>query len=452
MKRFRTCSLNQPLLLPPSLQEWLPEDHLARFIAGVVEELDLSGILSQYLRKDGRGKAAYHPAMMVRLLLYGYAVGVRSSRKIEKATYENIAFRYLAADEHPDHDVLADFRKTHLEELSKLFLTTLQLCQKAGLVKLGQIAIDGTKVAANASQSESKTYERLSKKEKVLAAEVERLLKEAAAVDEQEDGKLGKGKRGDELPAELATTEQRLAKIRAAKEELEREAKQKAEQAAREKAEQNGKARDEAQRKRWQRAKSGVPAKTQGNLTDPESRLMVEGVNKTYVRAYNAQVAAAGVPQIIVAQTVTQEANDRQQLIPMLQQVEQNVGGTPELTTADAGYWNEHDIAGLQAAGRDVLVPPDGGKMNGEDELPSNAPKGPVAKQMRERLAQEEQQKRYRKRSGMVEPVFGLIKEILGYRRFLLRGLKKVRGEWSLICASFNLRKLYLYGSPHLSR
>jgi transposase len=434
------------------LQEWLPEDHLARFIAGVVEELDLSGILSQYLRKDGRGKAAYHPAMMVRLLLYGYAVGVRSSRKIEKATYENIAFRYLAADEHPDHDVLADFRKTHLEELSKLFLTTLQLCQKAGLVKLGQIAIDGTKVAANASQSESKTYERLSKKEKVLAAEVERLLKEAAAVDEQEDGKLGKGKRGDELPAELATTEQRLAKIRAAKEELEREAKQKAEQAAREKAEQNGKARDEAQRKRWQRAKSGVPAKTQGNLTDPESRLMVEGVNKTYVRAYNAQVAAAGVPQIIVAQTVTQEANDRQQLIPMLQQVEQNVGGTPELTTADAGYWNEHDIAGLQAAGRDVLVPPDGGKMNGEDELPSNAPKGPVAKQMRERLAQEEQQKRYRKRSGMVEPVFGLIKEILGYRRFLLRGLKKVRGEWSLICASFNLRKLYLYGSPHLSR
>jgi transposase len=434
------------------LQEWLPEDHLARFIAGVVEELDLSGILSQYLRKDGRGKAAYHPAMMVRLLLYGYAVGVRSSRKIEKATYENIAFRYLAADEHPDHDVLADFRKTHLEELSKLFLTTLQLCQKAGLVTLGQIAIDGTKVAANASQSESKTYERLSKKEKVLAAEVERLLKEAAAVDEQEDGKLGKGKRGDELPAELATTEQRLAKIRAAKEELEREAKQKAEQAAREKAEQNGKARDEAQRKRWQRAKSGVPAKTQGNLTDPESRLMVEGVNKTYVRAYNAQVAAAGVPQIIVAQTVTQEANDRQQLIPMLQQVEQNVGGTPELTTADAGYWNEHDIAGLQAAGRDVLVPPDGGKMNGEDELPSNAPKGPVAKQMRERLAQEEQQKRYRKRSGMVEPVFGLIKEILGYRRFLLRGLKKVRGEWSLICASFNLRKLYLYGSPHLSR
>jgi transposase len=445
MKRFRTCSLNQTFLLPPSLDEWLPENHLARFIAGVVDELDLSGILSVYLRKDGRGQAAYHPAMLVRLLLYGYAVGVRSSRKIEKATYENIAFRYLAADQHPDHDVLADFRKTHLEELSKIFVTSLQLCQKAGLVKLGQIAIDGTKVAANASRQESKTYERLSEKEKLLAAEVERLLKEAAAADAQEDGELGKGKRSEELPEALATTERRLAKIRAAKEELEREAKEKAEQAAREQAEQDGKARDEAQRQRWQRAKSGVPeAKTQGNLTDPESRLMLDGMNKTYVQAYNAQVAAAGVPQIIVAQTVTQAANDRQQLTPMMHQVEQNLGSKPELTVADAGYWNGYEIAGLQGAGWDVLVPPDRGKMNGQEELPKNAPQGLVAQQMRERLAKQEEQKRYRQRNAMVEPVFGLIKEILGYRRFLLRGLKKVRGEWSLICASFNLRKLFL--------
>jgi transposase len=451
MKRFRPCSLDQPFLLPPSVDEWVPDNHLARFIAVVVEELDLSAIVSTYLRKDGRGQAAYHPAMLVRLLLYGYAVGVRSSRKIEKATYENIAFRYLAADQHPDHDVLAEFRKTHLEELSKIFVTTLQLCQKAGLVKLGQIAIDGTKVAANASRQESKTYERLSEKEALLDAEVKRLLEEAAAADAQEDRELGKGKRGDELPEALATAERRLEKIRAAKQELEREAKQKAEQAAREQAEQNGKAHDEAQRKRWQRAKPGVPdAKTQGNLTDPESRLMVEGMNKTYVQAYNAQVAAAGVPQIIVAQTVTQAANDRQQLTPMVQQVEQNVG-RPELTVADSGYWSENEVAGLQTAGWDVLVPPDRGKKKGE-ELAKNAPQGPVAQQMRERLAREEEQKRYRKRNGMVEPVFGLIKETLGYRRFLLRGLQKVRGEWSLICASFNLRKLFLYGSPAASR
>jgi len=320
-------------------------------------------------------------------------------------------------------------------------------------VKLGQIAIDGTKVAANASRQESKTYERLSEKEALLDAEVKRLLQEAAAVDAQEDKELGKGKQSDELPEALATAERRLAKIRAAKEELEREAKQKAEQAAREQAEQNGKAHDEAQRKRWQRANPGVPeAKTQGNLTDPESRLMVDGANKTYVQAYNAQVAAAGVPQIIVAQTVTQEANDRKQLTPMVQQVEQNVGSKPELTVADSGYWSEYEVAGLQTAGWNVLVPPDAGKMNGQEELPKNAPQGPVAKQMRERLAQQEEQKRYRKRNGMVEPVFGSIKEILGYRRFLLRGLKKVQGEWSLICASFNLRKLFLYGSQAPSR
>jgi transposase len=434
------------------MDEWLPERHLARFVVGVVDELDLSEIISYHVRKDGRGKAAYHPAMLVRLLLYGYAVGMRSSRKIEKATYENIAFRYLAADQHPDHTVLADFRKTHLEELSKIFVTTLQLCQKAGLVKLGQIAIDGTKVLANASRQESKTYERLSEKEALLDAEVKRLLQEAAAVDAQEDRELGKDKQSDELPEALATAERRLEKIRAAKEELEREAKQKAEQAAREQAEQNGKAHDEAQRKRWQRAKPGVPdAKTQGNLTDPESRLMVDGANKTYVQAYNAQVAAAGVPQIIVAQTVTQAANDRQQLTPMVQQVEQNVG-RPELTVADSGYWSEYEVAGLQTAGWDVLVPPDRGKKKDQDELPKNAPQGPAAQQMRERLAQEEEQKRYRKRSGMVEPVFGLIKEILGYRRFLLRGLKKVQGEWSLICASFNLRKLFLYGSQAASQ
>jgi transposase len=447
MKRFRTCSLDQPFILPPSLQDWLPENHLARWIAQVVDTMDLTAILSQYGRKDGRGKAAWHPTMLVRLLIYGYAVGVRSSRAIEKATYEDVAFRYLAANDHPDHDVIADFRKTHLEALSEYFLKALLLCQKAGLVKLGQIAIDGTKVAANASRQQTRSYERLSEKEKILADEVHRLLNEAAAADAEEDTLWGKGKRGDELPEELATAERQLAKIRAAKQELEREAREKAEQAAREKAEQDGKPKDEAQKKRWQRAKSEVPdGKTKGNLTDPESRLMVDGSNKAFVQGYNAQVAAAGVPQIIVAQAVVQEPNDKQQLAPMLAQVERNLGSAPELTTADAGYWNEGEIGKLQEADRDVLVPPDGGKSGGKEGLPANAPKGPIAQQMRARLERADERKRYRKRSGMVEPVFGLLKEILGYRRFLLRGLKKVRGEWSLICTAFNLRKLFLYG------
>jgi len=420
---------------------------LARFIAEVVTELDLSGILAQYGRKDGRGKAAYHPEMLVRLLIYGYATGVRSSRKIEKATYEAVAFRYLAGDEHPDHDVIAEFRQRHLKEFSKLFLKSLQLCQKAGLVQIGQIGIDGTKVAANASRHESKRYERLSEKEKALADEVERLLKEAAAKDAEEDATWGKGKRGDEMPEGLKTAEQQLAKIRAAKQELEREAKEKAEGTAREKAEQNGTPKNEAQKKRWQRAQSEVPAgKTQKNLTDPDSGLMVDGSTKAIVQGYNAQVAAAGVPQIIVAQDVTQEANDRQQLVPMAQQVEQNLGCRPGLTTADAGYWSGAAIVELQAKHWDVLVPPNKGKRDENGALPANAPKGAVADQMRERLANEAERKRYQRRNAMVEPVFGMIKEVLGYRRFLLRGLQKVRGEWSLICAAFNLRKYFVYG------
>lgn len=447
MKRFRACTLDQPLLMPVSLQEWLPENHLARFIGEVAAGLDLRGILGKYGRKDGRGRAAYHPLMMVRLVLYGYAVGVRSSRKIEAATYTDVAFRYLAADQHPDHDVIAEFRKAHLEELSQLFFTALALCQKMGLVKVGQIAIDGTKVAANASRQQSKTYARLSAKEELLAEQVQKMLQEAAAADEQENALFGKGKRDDELPKELATAERQLAKIRAAKQEMEREAKEKADRAVAEKAKQNGKPDDEAQKKRWQRAKSETPGdETQGNLTDPESRMMLDGSNKAFVQGYNAQVAAAGVPQIIVAHAVTQEANDRQQLSPMVKQAEKNLGCCPGLVTADTGYWNTAEIMSLQADEVDLLVPPDKGANKETGKLPGNAPKGPVAQQMRQRLDKEDERKRYQKRSGMVEPVFGMIKECLGYRRFLMRGLTNARGEWSLICTAFNLRKLFLYG------
>lgn len=451
MKRFRTCSLDQQLLLAPSLQDWLPEDHLARFIAGVVAELDLSGIISQYDRKDGRGKSAYHPEMMVRLLLYGYAVGTRSSRRIEKATYEDVAFRYLSADQHPDHDSIADFRKVHLEELGKLFVQALQLCQKAGLVKLGQIAIDGTKVAANASRHQTRNYQRLQEKEAALLAEVQRLMTEADAVDEQEDELYGKGRRGDELPAGLATTQQQLEKIRAAKQELEQEARERAEQAAREKQEQNGKPKDGAQRMRWSRASKDVPdEKSKGNLTDPESRLMIDGSNKAFMQGYNAQVAAAGVPQIIVAQTVVSEPTDKQQLQPMMELIAATVGEAAELTVADAGYWNESSIVEQLTKGRDLLVPPDRGPDRVTGKLPAHAPQGPAAQHMRQRLQDPEVKKQYHKRTGMVEPVFGMIKETLGYRRFLLRGLQKVQGEWAMICTAFNLIKLFRYGAGTL--
>jgi len=444
-QQFRCCDLDQPFLLPPSLQDWLPQHHLARFVAEVVDQLDLSGILATYGRADGRGKRGYHPAMMVRLLLYGYAVGVRSSRKLEKASYDEVAFRYLAANQHPDHDSLAAFRQQHLEALAGLFLQALRLCEKAGLVKLGQVAIDGSKIMANASRQQSRSYERLSEKEKALAAEVERLLAEAAAADRREDDLFGKGKRGDELPEELSTAEKQLAKLRAAKQELEREAQEKAKQAALEKQAQGNKPRDEAQKKRWQRAKNIPDGEAQGNLTDPESRSMIDGCNKARVQGYNAQIAVTAESQIIVAQTVVAAENDKQQLLPMTEQAQQNLGRKPDEVVADSGYWSEHSIATLAAPENaiSVLVPPDGPKTMQSAELPANAPRGPQAQQMRQRLKDPVERQRYQQRSGTVEPVFAWIKERLGYRRFLLRGLTKVRGEWALICTVINLRRLY---------
>src|ERR1022692_4251685 len=228
-KKFRSCDLNQAYLLPPSLQDWLPEGHLARFVGEVVEALELSAIYAKYEAGDGRGLAAYDPRMMVRVLIYGYCRGVASSRRIERATYEDVAFRYLAADQHPDHDTIATFRQEQLTPLAQLFVQVLQLCQRAGLVKLGHVALDGTKIKANASKHKAMSYERMEKAEKELEKEVQALLAEAARVDAEEDGKYGKGKRGDELPKELARREGRLEKIREAKAALEQEAKEAAE-------------------------------------------------------------------------------------------------------------------------------------------------------------------------------------------------------------------------------
>src|ERR1700681_2403442 len=229
-KQFRSCNLNQAYLLPPSLDDWLPEGHLARFVAEVVETLDLSEIYARYEEGDGRGLAAYDPRMMVRLLIYGYCRGVASSRRIERATHEDVAFRYLAADQHPDHDTMAAFRQEHWASLSRLFVQVLRLCQRAGLVKLGHVGLDGTKIKANASKHKAMSYGRMEEAEKKLQAEVEALLAEAARVDAEEDGKYGKGKRGDELPKEWARRESRIAKIGEAKAALEQEAREEAKQ------------------------------------------------------------------------------------------------------------------------------------------------------------------------------------------------------------------------------
>jgi transposase len=318
------------------LQDWLPEGHLARFVAEVVEALDLVAIYAKYEAGDGRGLSAYDPRMMVRVLIYGYCRGVGSSRRIERATYEDVAFRYLAADQHPDHDTIAAFRQEQLAPLAQLFVQVLQLCQRAGLVKLGHVALDGTKIKANASKHKAMSYERMEKAEKELAAEVQALLAEAARVDAEEDGKYGKGKRGDELPKELARRESRIRKIREAKAGLEQEAREAAEKKQVE-VEAQLKEREKQERERGRKfggrppqapdAEEAKPEpQAQRNFTDPESRMMKDGATKEFVQAYNAQAAVDSHAQVIVAAAVTQEANDKKQLVPMLKEVKAQMG------------------------------------------------------------------------------------------------------------------------------
>jgi transposase len=476
-KRFRSCSLEQPLLLPPSLQDWLPEKHLARFIADVVDQLDLSQILEAYGRRDGRGMAAYHPVMMVRILLYGYCLGVVSSRKIERASYEDVALRYLAADQHPDHDTIADFRQTHLQKLAGLFLQGLQLCAKAGLVKLGHVALDGTKRKANASKHKAMSYDRMEEKEKKLREEVEKLLAQAAQSDAEEDARYGKGQRGDDLPAELARRESRLQKIAAAKAALEQEARERAvaEKAAVEAKLEQRRKQEEEQGKKIGGRPPQVPdpeqakpePKAQKNFTDPDSRIMMDGATKSFQQAYNAQAAVDSQAQIIVAAAITQEGNDKRQLLPMRNQVEENVGRKPEHATADAGYFSEDAVTDPNVEGIELRVAPDRQKhgqfcprtgavlhdapqattatVGAGDESGERAAKS-ATETMRGKLRTAAGHAVYKMRKAVVEPVFGQIKERRGLRGFSLRGREKVAAEWQIICLTHNLLKLFRGG------
>jgi transposase len=457
-KQFRSCDLNQAYLLPPSLQDWLPEGHLARFVAEVVEALDLSAIYVKYEEGDGRGLAAYDPRMMVRVLIYGYCRGVASSRRIERATYEDVAFRYLAADQHPDHDTIAAFRQEHLAPLAQLFVQVLQLCQRAGLVKLGHVALDGTKIQANASKHKAMSYERMGEAEKKLEEEVQALLAEAARVDAEEDGKYGKGKRGDELPKELARRESRLEKIREAKAALEQEAREAAEKKQAE-VEAQLKEREKQESERGRKFGGRPPQapdpeqaqpepKAQRNFTDPDSRIMKDGATKEFVQAYNAQAVVDSHVQVIVVAAVTQEPNDKKQLVPMLKEVKVPRGSPPPQATADTGYFSEQNVTAAELQEIDLFVAPDGQK-HGEKRPSATGPPPPeatVTEQMRHKLRTAEGQAVYKLRKAVVEPVFGQIKEARGFRRFLLRGLGKVQAEWKMICATHNLLKLFRSG------
>src|SRR5271154_4725699 len=373
-KRFRVCSLDQEFLLPPLLQDWLPEDHLARFIADVVNELDLSAIYAEYERKDGRGLSAYHPLMMMRLLLYGYCIGITSSRKIENATYDNVAFRYLSADQHPDHDTLAAFRQEHLEALAGLFVQALRLCQKAGLVKLGNVAIDGTKIKANASTHRSVGYERISEREQHWRSEVERLLNQAQQTDQQEDQRFGVGQPADPLPDDLASAQKRLQRLQQAKTELEQEAEEQLQvvgalplrkRGRPSKAEQTSqpakyrKQREKEKKQRLRARKNAAAPGRQYNFVDPDSRVMKDSGERGFVQAYNAQIAVDSQAQIIVAAELTQHPIDRQQLVPMVKSLLSTAQGTPTTITADAGYWDTTSLLDPAVSGIEMLVAPD---------------------------------------------------------------------------------------------
>jgi Transposase DDE domain/Transposase domain (DUF772) len=408
------------------------------------------------------------------LLLYGYCIGVTSSRKIEQATHDNVAFRYLSADQHPDHDTLAAFRQEHLKTLADLFVQALRLCQKAGLVKLGNVAIDGTKIKANASTRRSVDYQKISQREQHWRDEVAKLLNQAQQTDKEEDQRYGLGLAANPLPEQLANATKRLQRLQQAKAELGQEAQDQlraaldnlplrkrgrpssSEQAGQPAKNRQQREKEKKQRRRAQRNAAG-PSR-QYNFVDPDSRVMKDNGQKAFVQAYNAQIVVDAHAQVIVAAELTQQTTDRQQLLPMVKSLLSTAQGIPATITADAGYWDTSSLLDPSLQGIEVLIPPDSMRQQPGAPLPPNAPRNEEAIRMRETLASEESKARYALRKSTVEPVFGQIKEARGIRRFRLRGLVKVAAEWNLICATHNLLKLFRHRrrmlapnlSPHL--
>jgi transposase len=444
MKTYRPYEPDQLFLMPPSVKDWLPSEHLAHFIVDVVANLDLTAITNVYEREE-RGFPPYHPMMMVKVMLYAYCIGLPSSRRIERGLVEDVALRYLAANNTPDFRTISDFRKRHLEALRGLFGQVLHLCQKAGMVKLGHVALDGTKMKANASKHKAMSYSRMKKTEAQLQAEVDELLRRADEIDEAEDAEYGRDKRGDELPAELAHREGRLKKIREAKAELEREAREEAEA---KKREIEAKQAEKGPGGRKPGEPDPAPKdKAQKNFTDPDSRIMPRpGDRLAFIQAYNCQAAVDGNAQVIVAADVAQQTNDSWQAEPMLKQVKANVGAVPAKASMDAGYFGKDNVTSLEKMGVEAFIPPERRK-HGEVAPPAprgRTPKGLSAKElMRRKLSTIRGRTIYAKRKTIVEPVFGQIKQARGFRQFLLRGIVKVKGEWSLICTTHNLLKLW---------
>jgi transposase len=433
-KTYRPYCPDQMFLLPPSLRDWLPENHLVYFVSDVIDQLDLSTIESIY-EKDDRGQPPYHPRMMTKILVYAYCVGVFSSRKIQKRLVEDVAFRVLAAGNEPDFRTISDFRKIHLDALQGLFEQILKLALTAGAIKLGRVALDGSKIKANASKHKAMSYKRMKEEERNLRAEVRQLLNQAKSADDEEDARYGKDKSGDELPEELSRRETRLQKIREAKRVLEQRAREEAEQANKSKENESKCAAEE----------KAVPEdKAQYNFTDPESRIM-KGADG-FVQAYNAQIVVEEGCQLIVAQAVTQEANDKKQTIPMVEAIEEQAEQTPEQLLADSGYCSDENLKILEDKPVDVYLAT-GRQKHGKK--PGLCKRGPLPQgatrvdKMTRKLQRKAGAAVYAARKAIVEPVFGQIKQVRGFRQFLMRGIKKVCGEWALVCATHNILKMY---------
>jgi transposase len=437
-KEFRPWKIDEAQLLPASVQDYVPQDHLSRLIVALVrEELDLSGIIGSY--RSVLGQPPFDPRLMTALLLHAYASGLYSSRRIAKAAVERADFMMIVAGDPPDFRTISEFRRRHLKALSELFVQVLRLAEKAGLVKLGHVALDGTKIKANASKHKAMSYARMKRREAELQAEVDRWLAAAEAADRAEDRQHGE-RRGDELPDWVADKEKRLARLRAAKAALEAEAAAAAEAETRRRAEADTKRRAEGRKKNG-RTPAPPPAepdgKAQRNFTDPDSRILK--TKDGFIQGYNAQAAVDGAAQIIVAHGLTQSTSDQDQLVPLIEAISATLGRNPKEASADAGYCSEANLAALAGRAIKPYI------ATGRAKHPADAKRtitGPLTKAMRDKLKRAGWRSRYRLRKQIVEPVFGHIKQARGFRQFLLRGIDKVTAEWALICTAHNLAKL----------
>jgi transposase len=425
----------QDFLLPPSLQEWLPQDHLAHFISDTVDQLELKAFYERY-EGGGSRNQPFHPAMMVKVLVYAYASGVFSSRKIAKKLHEDVAFRVLAAGNFPKHRTICDFRALHLQELSALFVQVVKLARECGLVKMGTIAVDGTKLRANASKHKAMSYERMQATEKQLQQQVKELLDRAARTDRAEADEPE-----TDIPAEIARRDKRLQAIGEAKQRLERRQREADEKRGRSPDDDHRPKGKDGQAKKAGRGFArdfGVPEpKAQDNFTDPDSRIMKTSAG--FEQCYNAQTAVDAHAQLIVAAELTNVAADNGELPRMLQAASDNAGKAAELALADAGYRSEEVLEQLRRGSTAVLIALG---REGKEQVGIDAAKLPLTAAMAKELHSADGQAKYRRRKAIVEPPNAWIKQVLGFRQFSLRGIDKVRCEFKLVCAALNLRRM----------